>query len=330
VSTPVPREWKDAQASFSSMVAELRPSLHRYASRMVGSAIDAEDVVQEALARAFYALSQMEEAPALGPWLFRIAHNLCVDHLRARKTRNRLLEADEDWSEAPSDDVPLEQRELAAIALALFLRLPPIPRAAVILKDLLDHSLEEIALELAVSVAAVKSALHRGRASLRAFAVSSAQLGGALGGGADAATETGADAAGGGADAATETGADAAGGGDIDRTLLTEYVRLFNAQEWDALRAMLSADVRVELAGRGLRVGSDQAGDYFGRYRAKKGWSLSVGRAEGRLVVCGADEPGERTSFIVVVRFDEHGRIRFVRDFSTARYVMRELVVAPS
>src|SRR5450432_2806129 len=76
-----------AREHFLELVAELRPELHRYCSRLVGSAIDGEDVLQESLAKAFYALGAQVELPPLRPWLLRIAHNTAVDFLRRYERR---------------------------------------------------------------------------------------------------------------------------------------------------------------------------------------------------------------------------------------------------
>ena len=67
---------------FLALVADVRPELHRYCTRMTGSTADGEDVVQDTLARAYYELSQLRELPPLRPWLFRIAHNRAVDRWR--------------------------------------------------------------------------------------------------------------------------------------------------------------------------------------------------------------------------------------------------------
>src|SRR5689334_1006980 len=85
----------ESRAAFDRLAGALRPKLHRYCARMTGSVIDGEDVVQEALAKAFEAL------PAAGPlaspeaWLFRIAHNAALDFLR-RRARQEKLRAEED------------------------------------------------------------------------------------------------------------------------------------------------------------------------------------------------------------------------------------------
>ena len=77
----------EGRRRFLELVADLRPELHRYCARMTGSVADGEDIVQETLARAYYVLPEMETMPALRPWLFRIAHNRALDHLRRYEVR---------------------------------------------------------------------------------------------------------------------------------------------------------------------------------------------------------------------------------------------------
>src|ERR1700738_2825739 len=73
--------------AFLETIATLRPSLHRYCARMTGSVLDGEDVVQEALFEAYRKLDQFDDRRPLSPWLFRIAHNRCIDWLRRRGVR---------------------------------------------------------------------------------------------------------------------------------------------------------------------------------------------------------------------------------------------------
>src|SRR5258705_8358091 len=75
--------------AFLETISELRLSLHRYCARMTGSAMDGEDVVQEALFEAYRKLDQFDESGPLKPWLFRIAHNRCIDFLRRRGVRDK-------------------------------------------------------------------------------------------------------------------------------------------------------------------------------------------------------------------------------------------------
>src|SRR5918911_502057 len=73
--------------AFLETISHLRPSLHRYCSRMTGSVFDGEDVVQEALFQAYRKLDTFDDDRPLAPWLFRIAHNRCIDFLRRREVR---------------------------------------------------------------------------------------------------------------------------------------------------------------------------------------------------------------------------------------------------
>src|SRR5689334_23663144 len=77
-----------AREEFLALVADVRPELHRYCARLTGSVIEGEDIVQDTLAKAFYAMSQAPEVPPLRPWLFRIAHNAAMDFLRSHGRRH--------------------------------------------------------------------------------------------------------------------------------------------------------------------------------------------------------------------------------------------------
>src|SRR5579883_1060598 len=113
------------------MVDSIRPELHRYCARLTGSVIEGEDVVQETLASALYALSQEPEVPPLRPWLFRIAHNKAVDFLKRHERKVTEPRADlEDVAGFEEAADPL----IVRAALARFLLLPLVQRAAVILK----------------------------------------------------------------------------------------------------------------------------------------------------------------------------------------------------
>src|SRR5437868_14491375 len=73
--------------AFLETIADLRPRLHRYCSRMTGSVLDGEDVVQDALFQAYRKLETFDDTRPLTPWLFRIAHNRCIDFIRRREVR---------------------------------------------------------------------------------------------------------------------------------------------------------------------------------------------------------------------------------------------------
>jgi DNA-directed RNA polymerase specialized sigma24 family protein len=81
--TQTPSVLADAREQFLAMVEGVRPELHRYCARLTGSVIEGEDIVQDTLARAFYALSLSPDVPPLRPWLFRIAHNAAIDFMKS-------------------------------------------------------------------------------------------------------------------------------------------------------------------------------------------------------------------------------------------------------
>src|ERR1700679_4374575 len=81
--TETPASFADAREQFLAMVDTIRPELHRYCARLTGSVIEGEDIVQDTLAKAFYALSLSADVPPLRPWLFRIAHNAAIDFLKS-------------------------------------------------------------------------------------------------------------------------------------------------------------------------------------------------------------------------------------------------------
>jgi RNA polymerase sigma-70 factor, ECF subfamily len=155
-----------ARQAFLRHLAELRPALHRYCTRMTGSTLDGEDLVQETLATAYYKLSLLKQDVPLRAWLFTIAHHKCIDLLRASRPHDPWSPESFDTGDVIED--PLERRaQIDAAFRQLLLVLPPAERACVVLKDVLDFTLEEIAETLETTVGGVKSALHRGREKLR-------------------------------------------------------------------------------------------------------------------------------------------------------------------
>ena len=142
------------------------PRLHRYCSRMTGSVLDGEDVVQDALFEAYRKLDQYDDSRPLAPWLFRIAHNRCIDFLRRRGVR---VEA-ETAAMSPDFVMPADPPVLGVgrAVEQLVISLPPMERACVLLKDVFDYTLEEIAELVSSTVGGVKAALNRGRSKLAA------------------------------------------------------------------------------------------------------------------------------------------------------------------
>lgn len=152
----LPGDVRASWHAFAETYEPLRGALYRYCRHLTRSPWDAEDLAQDTMARAFATLGRMGTAPP-NPraWLFRVASNLWLDRVR----RPRL--AIETPTETTS--TPIATREAAGTLLA---HLAPQERAAVVLKDVFDFSLDEIAETIGTTTGAVKAALHRGRGKL--------------------------------------------------------------------------------------------------------------------------------------------------------------------
>ncbi len=290
----IPPELSAARDRFLELVAELRPELHRYCSRLVGSVIDGEDVVQEALAKAFYALGLQPEMPPLRPWLLRIAHNTAIDFLR--RYDRRFVEPMAQVPEPPAADEAAPP-DVVRASLSSFVSLPVLQRSAVILKDVLGCSLEEIAQAIGATVPAVKSALSRGRASLRA-----------------------------------QPKPDVTPWRDLpetspgERALLDRYCTLFNARDWEGVQSLLAEECRLDLIAKAARRGPKQIGQYFGNY-AKEDTRVEVARAEGReLLAVYRPASSPAPTYVITIEF-EGDRVRLIRDYRYVNYLMNELIL---
>jgi RNA polymerase sigma-70 factor (ECF subfamily) len=289
----IPPELAEGRRRFLAMVKEVRPELHRYCARMTGSIADGEDVVQDTLARAYYELSELAELPPLRPWLFRIAHNRAIDTLRRhdRKMSEPLDAAMDLAAEATAEpDDALSRKDTVRIAVSRFLELPPAQRSCVILKDVLEYSLEEIAELLELRVPAVKAALHRGRSKLRELA------------------------------AAPEESKVTR----VSTPALARYAALFNSRDWDGVRAMLVHDVKLDLVSREKRSGRMNVGHYFTNYDKVHDWYLVPAWLDGRevLAVLGSRDDARARYFIELRPAGD--RVAAIRDFRYVPYIGRE------
>src|SRR6476620_6006170 len=115
-----PSSFPPTRAEFEELIREVRPQLHRYVTRMIGSAVDGEDVVQEALTKAYNSLPLLTSQSNLRGWLFRIAHNKAIDYLR--QDHQQTMEHLDERFPAAEPDLPLEEKELVAVALTVFLK----------------------------------------------------------------------------------------------------------------------------------------------------------------------------------------------------------------
>jgi RNA polymerase sigma factor (sigma-70 family) len=266
----------------------------------MGSVIDGEDVVQDTFARALIALDELEEATPLRAWLFRIAHNRALDVIRSRAIREAApieaayVIADEI---TPNPMEALMRREAVETAVSRFVDLPIMQRSVLVLKDVLDQSLEEIAEMLDLSVNAVKAHLARGRARLRAI-------------NAEPLTHH----------APRPPSAEVA-----------RYIALFNGRDWEGLRAMLADDVRLVQSTHPMRVGAANVGMFFGIYSQTPPARLASAWLEGREVVAVYEHAGAvKPSYLMRLEWRD-GRISFIRDYKYVRYVLdeAELIIGP-
>jgi RNA polymerase sigma-70 factor, ECF subfamily len=234
--------------AFLETISTLRPALHRYCARMTGSVMDGEDVVQEALFEAYRKLDKFDQSRPLKPWLFRIAHNRCIDLLRHRGVQDEAEVA----AAVPEATKPAEPVLGTGKAVEHLVRtLPPKERACVLLKDVFDYSLEEIADLVDSTVGGVKAALNRARTKL------------------------------------TESSPTAKSARDASpelKRVMQLYVERFNRRDWDGVRELTSADARLNVAERFAGKFADAA--YFYNYeRWPRPWKLALGELDGEPVV---------------------------------------------
>jgi RNA polymerase sigma-70 factor (ECF subfamily) len=211
---------------------DFRRELTGYCYRMLGSAFDAEDAVQETMVRAWRGLDRFEGRAALKSWLYRIATNVCLDMLNGKERRIRPLElgdpggldsplttrGEASWLEPiPADPAEVaEERETLKLAFVAALQhLPPQQRAVLILREALRWRANEVAELLETSVASVNSSLQRARASLDASEITPAESLDPL--------------------------------DEEQQALLKRYVEAFEAYDMDAIAALLHEDAKQSM-----------------------------------------------------------------------------------
>jgi RNA polymerase sigma-70 factor, ECF subfamily len=285
------RAGADGRAQFDRLLGELRPRLHRFCARMTGSVIDGEDIVQEAMLKALESLSGAEAIDNVEAWVFRIAHNAALDFLR-RRARQQSLQSDENTDMIVDPATPIEDRQAATVSLRTFMHLPVAQRGAVILKDVLGYSLEEISHVMHATVPATKAALHRGRRHLRELA-----------------------------EAPEENSVPVLA--RPERLLLAAYVDRFNDHDFEAVREMLAEEVKLEVVNRLRLSGRREVSNYFSNYAQVPDWHLVSGFIDGKPGILVADpaEPKGRPTYFIVLSWGVDGLLG-IRDFRYARYAI--------
>jgi RNA polymerase sigma-70 factor (ECF subfamily) len=273
--------------AFLESVSELRSRMHRYCARMTGSAMDGEDVMQEALFEAYQKLEQFDNSRALKPWLFRIVHNRCIDFLRRRQVREdaeaTAVESVSIQPVEPSDRASRDALE------RLVIHLPPKERACVLLKDVFDYSLQEIAELVDSTVGGVKAALNRGRGKLASLQ--------------------------------DQPKAEATANAAV-LEVLRLYVERFNRHDWDGVRELASADARLRVAD--CFTGRLSDSPYFIEYERRSiPWLMALGVVDGEeVVIIMRDDPKGISPFSVIRMGILHGRIVSITDYVKCSWVI--------
>ena len=273
------------------LLGEMRPRLHRYCARMTGSAIDGDDVVQDVFVKAIDARSTSGPIDNPEGWLFRIAHNASLDFLRNR-TRIKTTQLDDESEIGAASQAETPDADVVAASFRTFLQLPVLQRCAVILKDVLGYSVEEIAGIADCSVPAAKSALQRGRANLKALTKNHDDVRLPL-------------------------------LSDDERARLLKFVELFRAGNFDSVRQMLADDVKLDLVARLKVQGREKIGQYFSRYAQARHWRFAAGWVDGvpAMLVFDANGSSAKPAHFVILDW-QSGRISGIRDFLFATYAL--------
>ena len=279
--------FEPRRIAFIESIANFRPRMHRYCARMTGSALDGEDVMQEAIFEAYLKLGSFDASRPLGPWLFRIAHNRCIDFLRRRQVQ-REVEAE---AAAPALVHPSETvgRGVDRAIERLVIALPPKERACVLLKDIFDYSLEDIADLVESTTGGVKAALNRGRGKLATL---------------------------------TDAPASKRKASKAELALLRLYVDRFNRRDWQGVRELASADARLTVAD--CFAGRLADSPYFVEYeRPIVAWRMALGEADGETVVVILRDDSEGAVPFSAIRVGiAGGRITSIADYIKCSWIL--------
>jgi RNA polymerase sigma-70 factor (ECF subfamily) len=285
--------FEPRRIAFIESIANFRPRMHRYCARMTGSALDGEDVMQEAIFEAYLKLGSFDTSRPLGPWLLRIAHNRCIDFLRRRHAQRR-AEAEAEaltWVCPPEAVGKGVDRAIERLVIAL----PPKERACVLLKDVFDYSLEEIAGLVESTTGGVKAALNRGRGKLAMLA---------------------------------DVQPPERKSSKEELALLRLYVDRFNRRDWQGVRELASADARLRVAD--CFAGRLADSPYFVEYeRPIIAWRMALGEVDGEtVVVILRDDPQGALPFSAIRIGLADGKVTSITDYIKCSWIFETASVS--
>ena len=160
-------EAKQDPAAFGALVQRYQDRLFNYLYRMTGSREDAEDLAQEVLIRIYKALDRFRLDAPFKPWMYKIATNVAINHLKSRRPASLLEDDVPSTAHFAAPEAMAEQHETQRVVLSAINELPDHYRAIVLMRHLEELSYEEIAQALDVPLGTAKVRLHRARALLQ-------------------------------------------------------------------------------------------------------------------------------------------------------------------
>jgi RNA polymerase sigma-70 factor (TIGR02960 family) len=302
----------DTDLDFTERAERYRRELHVHCYRMLGSFDEAEDAVQEVMLQAWRRRGDLERPEHLRAWLYKIATNRCLDHLRSNQRRVATLSSFRDiaWLEpypdrllaeaAPAEAEPdasvVASEKIGLAFLAVLQLLPARQRAALVLRDVLDWPAAEVAELLDLSVAAVNSALQRARATLRtALPVDERERW------------------------------EHDRGDAVEADVLARYIAAYESGDAEATLALLAEDIRVTMPPAPyLFEGRDSVLGLAIRAREVGRWRLVPTRANGQpAAACYLQTGGEaefRAYKIDVLDLAGNGTIRAITTFGVRHF----------
>jgi RNA polymerase sigma-70 factor (ECF subfamily) len=172
VDALIERCLRGDQLAWEAIVRQYRRKVFNIAYKFVGRHDEAEDLTQEIFLKIFRSLRTFDRRANFQTWLTSVSRNLCIDHYRSVRKERESLDHGVDPGDlpVPSNErgpvAALEQRDRVTLLREALAALPDALRTAVVMRDLQEHSYQEIAAALSLPEGTVKSRINRGRAEL--------------------------------------------------------------------------------------------------------------------------------------------------------------------